>query len=237
MKREKFKRSYHKNIFSTHFFLLIFIAIIVFSSSAYAIFNEKLTISGTVTGQAVYTYYFERPSDWGDTITAHVWTKGGSAGTSWTDRLPMSYIENSSKGNPIYSVKITATDPKTSAFYTSHDQIIFTDGSNQTVDILIDKTKHNNKLYTLSASYAEANPTKKRLAVKWGAWSSVYAYIWYNNNGTDYYFDGTNFQATNNWPGIEITNNKLSNDVFYIEYDKTVLPSGTKIIFNNGNRW
>ena len=60
MRKIKFKKKTNKVFFSTRFFILIFIAIIVFTSSAYAVLNETLTLTGRISGQTVYTYYFEK---------------------------------------------------------------------------------------------------------------------------------------------------------------------------------
>ena len=80
MKKVKIKRKRNTNIFSTRSLLLIFIAIIVFSSSAYAIFQESLTITGTVSGNLEnYTYYFKAPSGWGNTMNAYYWNSSDTS--------------------------------------------------------------------------------------------------------------------------------------------------------------
>lgn len=236
MRKIKFKRKTNKVFFSTRFFILIFIAIIVFTSSAYAVLNETLTLTGRISGQTVYTYYFEKPDDWDpNNIHAHIWINGG-IGTTWPGPA-MDYVTTSSNGKRVYKIQVTVDDPVTGALYNDHNYIIFNGGKgtgNQTADLPLDKSTMNNKLFTLSSTYSMTHPNTKRLAVKW-SWTTVYAYIWYNDGSTNYYYAGNNtFQTVNNWPGVDITANKLSNDVFYIELDKSILPAGAKIIFGNG---
>ena len=241
MRKIKFKRKANKVFFSTRFFILIFIAIIVFTSSAYAVLNETLTINGTVSGQKVYTYYFEKPDGWdANNMHAHIWINGG-IGTEWPGPA-MEYVTMSENNKPIYKIQVKKDAPVTGSLYDNHNYIIFNGGKgtgNQTIDIPLNKSENNNQLYYFTSGlYSSSHPNTKRIAVKWGGWSRVYIYMWYDQGGKTYYYKGNNtFAEGNNWPGIEITANKLSNDVFYEEINKSLIPSGTKVIFNKGSRW
>ena len=220
MRKIKFKRKSKKIFFSRRFFLLIFISIIILSSSAYAIFTERLTINGTVTGQIVYTYYFEKPSDW-EVAYAYLWDNESNKFSDWPG-TSMTSTGKTSNGNTVYKITISKDAPN----YREYKNIIFSNGvtspsdgnfAKKTADIPI-TISNNNMLYSLSSS------STIRISYYSSSFTDVYAYIWRNSDEAKY----------NNkiWPGTNITASKSGN-IYYID-----LPSNTiydRIIFNNGS--
>ena len=201
MKKIKIRRKSNKIFFSTRFFLLIFIAIIVFTSSAYAVLSESLTITGSISGQIVYTYYFEKPDDW-STVNAYLWTEPSKVSyTAWPGKAMDSTGELSSRGKPVYKIEIKPDDPK----YRQYDRIIFNDGSKQTVDITL-STQNINQIY-----YFPTTGTRRLyFYTQNGAQGSrTYVHVWKN---------GGNSLTT--WPGTEVTSTYNSSNKQYY-YDVT----------------
>lgn len=216
MKKIKFKRKSKSTFFSTHFFILIFIAIIVLTSTAYAVLNETLILTGTVNGQMVYTYYFEKPDTWtGSNMHAHIWINGG-IGTNWPGLSMEYYATRNNK--EIYKIDVTSD----MAFYSGHNYIIFNDGSNQTINIPLDPSSHYNNLFTCGSATGKQILAFNRF--NWWPGTKVYAYLW--NAST-----GINNAA---WPGVEITNNLISENLYAIEVTPNVYDH---IIFNNGTNF
>ncbi len=84
--------------------------------------------------------YFEKPSGWGSTIYAYMWSNGEYPQGEW----PGTAIKD--LGNGIYGFSYTTTD--------SNMQIIFNDGNNQTADLKF----VNNGLYNGSGFVKEVKP-------------------------------------------------------------------------------
>ncbi len=58
------------------------------------------------------------------------------------------------------------------------------------------------------------------------AWSNVYAYMWYNDNGTT-------MKVLGKWPGTQLSKDDTTGNYIY-SFESQALPDNTMIIFNNG---
>lgn len=199
MRKEKFKRKSQKVFFSPRFILLMCIVIIVFTSSAYAIFTESLTITGTVTGQITYTYYFEKPSDW-STVNAYLWVEPSTSYSAWPGTAMTATGNNSTRGLPIYKIEIKPGE----ANYRQYEKIIFNNGNNiQTVNISL-TAQNNNQLY-----YFPTTGTRRLIFyTKNGEHGSqTYAYVWKQGGS-----------ALAGWPGTDVTSTyNSSNKTYYMD--------------------
>ena len=111
-------------------------------SSSYAIITQKLSIKGDISGEAVFTYYFNKPESWnGSNMHAHIWVDGGIE-TTWPG-LAMSYV-TTENNTEIYKIEVTPDMD----FYLEHNYIIFNDGSNQTINIPLTPLSNNNQIFT-----------------------------------------------------------------------------------------
>lgn len=232
----KYKGKKSKKLFlSVPFITTVLILLILCISASYAAYSKRLTISGTITGtytppveEPPYTYYFEKPDYWNEPVYAHIWPSG-STGTEWPG-LEMEYVSTQSNGNKIYKVEVTSDLP----FYSNHSRIIFNDyGSNQTVNLTIDKEINNNQIYMHQPAYRRSS-TEQFLSInKFTSGdlvftgSDVYAYVWKDSGGT--------ITQLASWPGIKITGNLLdaTYGIYYIKVDATI--GYNYIIFHDGN--
>ena len=116
MRKIKFKRKSKKSILISTRFIAFFIIIVLLGlSSTYALFSDTLTITGTVTGELEYTYYFKKPDDWSNTMYAYIWNENPfSEYSGW-------YGENMTWDNKQNAYKVTFPGS------TPHDHIIFND--------------------------------------------------------------------------------------------------------------
>ena len=218
MKKVKFKRKSKRIFFSTRIILLILLAIIVSISSAYALLSEKLTITGHINGEMVYTYYFLKPTNWnGSNLKAHIWGDDGTSSTEWPGKS-MQYA-GTLNGQSVYKVTVTSADP----YYSTHKHIIFDDKVNgsddndhQTLDISLNPLKNNNQIFNTNLHHTSG--TKRIFIRAPKTWNSLNVHLW-NGSASDTV-----------WPGISAQ--KLSEEGYYIEID----PSYKNIIFNyNGS--
>lgn len=209
MKKEKFKLK-NKKILSVKFITLLVVIVLLALSSTYAMFSERLLINATVTGNITeFTYYFKKPSGWGNTINAYYWQDSprinpvGWPGTAMTwDSTQNAY-------------KIIIKNDSSHA----HDRIIFNDGTNQTADLTINPYNVNNSIYDPLGTYNVTG--KQRLSYRNSSnWSNVYAYFF--NNSSD---------AMTSWPGIKITDNVLTSNVYFAEVNTGQYKY---VIFNDG---
>lgn len=218
MKKVKIKRKRNTNIFSTRSLLLIFIAIIVFSSSAYAIFQESLTITGTVSGNLEnYTYYFKAPSGWGNTMNAYYWNSSDTSTMSWPGVAMTEHDSN----NSIYKIDIPTS--------TNFDYIIFNDGTNQTANIQIDKASNNNQLFTCQNSNGRQALAFNRFS-DWPG-TRVFVYLWNSTTGVN---NGA-------FPGQEITSNLISINLYAIDvtqntYDYVIFSNGGSLVYDSSQK-
>ncbi len=107
-------------------------------NAAYEEFHEILDAIGVATGATIDVYFTNIPN-WSK-VNAYVWT-GSTPKVSWPGEA-MTYVETNSQGQKIY--KITLETGK----YTN---IIFNDGSTQTVDLSLSNT-NNEGFYTTTMS-------------------------------------------------------------------------------------
>ncbi len=107
-------------------------------NAAYEEFHEILDAIGVATGGTIDVYFTNIPN-WSK-VNAYVWT-GSTPKVSWPGET-MTYVETNSQGQKIY--KITLETGK----YTN---IIFNDGSTQTVDLSLSNT-NNEGFYTTTMS-------------------------------------------------------------------------------------
>lgn len=174
--------------------------------------NENSTQDSELEDQKI-TYYFEKPDSWGSTIYAHIWINGGTGGTSWPG-LQMTNV-GTQNGKSIYKIEIT----EDMAFYEGHNRIIFNDGTKQTINITT-SSGNNNKIYKCISNENNQVLAFNRLS-SWPG-TKVYAYLWITGDS----------DRIAEWPGVDITNNLISENLYAIEIDKNI---GYKyIIFNNG---
>lgn len=217
MKKIKFKRRKTKIFMTKYFMILVLLVFVISMGSAYAVFSQQISISGTVTGNMTFTYYFEKPSSWtGSTTYAYLWIDSTGAKIDAWPGVAMEYVENSSSGKPVYKLEISST--KNSSYYNfNFDHIIFNDNTNQTFDMTINRSSNNNQLATIEPTYSSS--TEKRIFAKLPkTWSPVSAYIWNNSSGNN----------TGAWPGTDISANKISEEGYVI----TVSNAYDRIIFN-----
>ena len=180
--------------------------------------------NGKISRITTYTYYFKAPEDWkSESIHAHIWdskseSQSNHIGTEWPG-IQMQKIEDS-----IYKVEITPDEN----YYLTFDYIIFNDiaydgesNTHQSVDIPVDREINNNKLYSISSYNGSETQMFFRAPYYY---SKVYAYMWHTD-------ESNNTIENAKWPGVEITNNKISADGYYVVADNKY----TNIIFNNGN--
>ena len=205
MKKVKFKRKSKRIFFSTRIILLILLAIIVSISSAYALLSEKLTITGHINGEMVYTYYFLKPTNWnGSNLKAHIWGDDGTSSTEWPGKS-MQYA-GTLNGQSVYKVTVTSADP----YYSTHKHIIFDDKVNgsddndhQTLDISLNPLKNNNQIFNTNLHHTSG--TKRIFIRAPKTWNSLNVHLW-NGSASDTV-----------WPGISAQ--KLSEEGYYIEID------------------
>ena len=215
MKKEKFKIKSKKRVFGTKFITLLLVAVLLAISTTYAMFTERLTITGTVTGNlAEYTYYFRNSKNWSGDIYAYVFNRSSSSDTGYGSWPGTKMTYNSSTG--LYGVTFSGN--------VSHNYIIFNNGDgggSQTDDIAIVPFNVNNSVFDPTGSYNR--PGYQRLIFNTeGNWSTVYAYLY--NSDSD---------KLESWPGVRIDRtNKLSNNYYFIETERNRYKY---IIFNNGN--
>ena len=224
MKKVKFKRK-SKRIFLKKYFMIFVLFVFLFvMSSAYAIYSERLTVSGTVTGELIYTYYFEKPSNWrGEYLHAHVW-QNTSNGTTWPG-LTMTQVSGS-----VYKVEVT----QDMSFYSNHAYIIFNDcaysgdpNGTQTADIPLDRLQNNNQIFSLNTY---SSTTKTRLFLKVSSnWTNMYAYMWGSGG------------ENRAWPGVPFSEmsgfsyQKISASVYELIFDNSEYSQYQNIIFNRGS--
>ena len=212
MKKNKIKI---KKIFNIKLFLLIILISFLVMSSSYAMLSQRIIIGGTINGQKVYTYYFKKPADWnGSNMHAYIWTDGGSNTAAWPGQAMQYYT--TSDGFEIYKVSVTSDING----YTTHNRIIFNDGSNQTLNISLNKDQNFNNILVCGGENG-----KQVLGVNRNSgWpgNKTYAYLWNSSTGI----------KNADWPGIEISNNELSLNLYATETEKNIYD---KIIFNNGS--
>ena len=175
--------------------------------------NNSSSVSESEPETKKVTYYFEKPDDWGSTIYAHIWIDGGTNSTTWPG-LQMTNI-GTQNGKSIYKIEVTDD----MAFYEGHNRIIFNDGTKQTININTN-SGNNNKIFKCIPDESKQLLAFNRLS-KWPG-IKVYAYLWITGDS----------DRIAEWPGVDITNNLISENLYAIEVDKSI---GYKyIIFNNG---
>ena len=209
MKKEKFKLK-NKKILSVKFITLLVVIVLLALSSTYAMFSERLSITGTVTGNITeFTYYFKKPSGWGNNIKAYYWQDSPRINPVGWPGAAMTWDSN------VNAYKITINNTSANV----HDRIIFNDGSNQTADLVIDPYFVNNRIYDPTGTYTVSG--MQRLSFKNSSnWSDVYACFF--NTASEY---------TNSWPGIKITNNVLTINTYYYEVTRGQYKY---VVFNDG---
>ena len=157
-----------------------------------------------------YTYYFTKPSDWGNTINAYIWKESTQVAPVTWPGTAMTWDATKSA----YKVRFLNTSANT------HDRIVFNDGTNQTADLTINPATVNNCVYELTGTYNVSG--KQRISYKnTSNWSGVYAYFF--NDSSD---------VMTAWPGVEITGNVLTSDIYYAEVNSGQYKY---VIFNDGN--
>lgn len=215
MKKVKIGRT-KKFFFSTRIIVLIALLSILAMSSAYALFSETLNLSGNVSGDFVYTYYFLKPSTWSSTGTMHayIWGNDGTPKSDWPGK-DMKFVEDYEGGGQIYKVEIKNTD----AYYNTHNMIIFNEidenGNilHQTLDISVSRSSNNNQLFNTVVH--DTSGTKRIFIRTAKTWTKLNVYMWGNN--------GNNAS----WPGVEAI--RIGDEGAYIEFPQNIY---TKIIFN-----
>lgn len=213
MKKNNLRR---KKYFSIKFLLFAVLIIFIGMSSSYAIITQKLSIKGDISGEAVFTYYFNKPSDWnGSNMHAYIWVNNGGEIAAWPG-LAMSYV-TTNNSTDVYKIEVTSD----MAYYTDHNFIIFNDGSNQTINIQLNRFENNNQIFTVGGDSEKQILAWNRFT-SWGD-GNVYAYLWNSSTG----------ENIANWPGVDITSNIISENLYGIEIEKGKYD---RIIFNiNGN--
>lgn len=179
MKKEKFKLKSKRIFLSKYFVIFVLIIFMSFMGSAYAIFNQTLTINGTINWNMVYTYYFEAPSNWnGSNIHAYLWNDVSQTKVDTWPGLAISSCGTSNSGKTVYKIEISST--VNSGYYNfDYDHVIFNDGTYQTFDIALDKMANVNSLAVVEPTYSSS--TEKRIFAKLPkSWTTMYAYVWNN---------------------------------------------------------
>ena len=106
MKKEKFKLKSKRIFLSKYFVIFVLIIFMSFMGSAYAIFNQTLTINGTVNWNMVYTYYFEAPTNWnGSNIHAYLWNDAAQTKVDNWPGLSISSCGTSNSGKTVYKIE------------------------------------------------------------------------------------------------------------------------------------
>ena len=214
MKKEKFKIKSRKRIFfGSKFIALMVVVVLLVLSSTYAMFSDRLLITGTVIGDLEYTYYFRNSQNWSGDIYAHIYNR--QSGTDTTYAAWPGTKMNYDSSTRLYSVTFSGN--------VAHNYIVFNNGDgggSQTSDISINPLNVNRCVYDPSDTYN--TPNTQRLSYTFSS-GTPYAYLF---NGASSVYEP--------WPGINISGNTVTVNTYSIEINKNSSMANYKyIIFNN----